>query len=307
MSCAWPCPGVQVLFAFLLVVPFNQRFAELSPGQERLYLFTLLTAGVASALLIAPTAHHRITFREQEKEYIVRMGNRLTVAGLGVPRTLDDRGDRAGGGRGVQHDHRHREQRAHRPAVRRVLVRAAARAPGAARVSSLWTDGAPELHAPPLEHDAAFDVAVLGAGITGVTCAHLLAREGLSVGLLDAGRVGHGVSGLLDREGGRTAPARGIGDRAPATAPRRRAPTRRRTAGVEQIVAIAAELGIDCDLRRKPAFVWAESADEVADVESEAAAERDAGLPAELTVGHRPALGCAGGPAPATTRLSSIR
>jgi hypothetical protein len=75
-------PGVQVLFAFLLVVPFNQRFATLSPGQERLYLFTLLTAGFASALLIAPTAHHRITFREQEKEYIVRMGNRLTVAGL---------------------------------------------------------------------------------------------------------------------------------------------------------------------------------------------------------------------------------
>ena len=74
-------PGVQVLFAFLLVVPFNQRFATLSAGQERLYLFTLLTAG-ASALLIAPTAHHRITFREQEKEYIVRMGNRLTVAGL---------------------------------------------------------------------------------------------------------------------------------------------------------------------------------------------------------------------------------
>ncbi len=75
-------PGVQVLFAFLLVVPFNQRFAGLSAGQERLYLFTLLTAGFASALLIAPTAHHRITFREQEKEYIVRMGNRLTVAGL---------------------------------------------------------------------------------------------------------------------------------------------------------------------------------------------------------------------------------
>lgn len=75
-------PGVQVLFAFLLVVPFNQRFTTLSAGQERLYLFTLLTAGFASALLIAPTAQHRITFREQEKEYIVRLGNRLTVAGL---------------------------------------------------------------------------------------------------------------------------------------------------------------------------------------------------------------------------------
>ena len=75
-------PGVQVLFAFLLVVPFNDRFTTLTAGQERLYLFTLLTAGFASALLIAPTAQHRITFREQQKEYIVRMGNRLTVAGL---------------------------------------------------------------------------------------------------------------------------------------------------------------------------------------------------------------------------------
>jgi hypothetical protein len=75
-------PGVQVLFAFLLVVPFNQRFADLTAGQERLYLFTLLCAGFASALLIAPTAQHRITFREQEKEYIVTTGNRLTLAGL---------------------------------------------------------------------------------------------------------------------------------------------------------------------------------------------------------------------------------
>ena len=141
---------MQVLFAFLLVVPFNQRFADLSAGQERLYLFTLLSAGFASALLIAPTAQHRITFREQEKEYIVRMGNRLTVAGLAflalsmtaaiglvvdvvfsattaiVSAALD------------------------RAAVRRALVRAAARAAGARPVSSLWTEGAPELHAPPL-------------------------------------------------------------------------------------------------------------------------------------------------------------
>ena len=76
-------PGVQVLFAFLLVVPFNNRFAGLSPGQERLYLITLMCAGFASALLIAPTAQHRITFRMQEKEWIVLAGNRLAIAGLG--------------------------------------------------------------------------------------------------------------------------------------------------------------------------------------------------------------------------------
>ncbi len=75
-------PGVQVLFAFLLVVPFNSRFAGLGPGQERLYLVTLMCAGLASALLIAPTAQHRLTFRMQEKEWIVTGGNRLTIAGL---------------------------------------------------------------------------------------------------------------------------------------------------------------------------------------------------------------------------------
>jgi hypothetical protein len=75
-------PGVQVLFAFLLVVPFNQRFGQLTPGQERLYLASLLAAGLASALLIAPTAHHRWTFRLQDKEYLVIMANRFAIAGL---------------------------------------------------------------------------------------------------------------------------------------------------------------------------------------------------------------------------------
>jgi hypothetical protein len=75
-------PGVQVLFAFLLVAPFNSGFADLTAGQERLYLVTLLSAGFASALLIAPTAQHRITFRMQEKEFIVTAGNRLMLAGL---------------------------------------------------------------------------------------------------------------------------------------------------------------------------------------------------------------------------------
>jgi hypothetical protein len=75
-------PGVQVLFAFLLVVPFNTRFASLTAGQERLYLATLLSAGLASALLIAPTAHHRLTFRLQDKEHLVVVANRFAIAGL---------------------------------------------------------------------------------------------------------------------------------------------------------------------------------------------------------------------------------
>jgi hypothetical protein len=75
-------PGVQVLFAFLLVVPFNQRFVEVSAFQEKLYLATLLFAAAASAFLIAPTVHHRISFRRQDKEYLVVSANRLALIGL---------------------------------------------------------------------------------------------------------------------------------------------------------------------------------------------------------------------------------
>ena len=57
-------PGVQVLFAFLLVVPFNQRFADITSFQQTVYFVTLLCATAACACLIAPTAHHRLEFRE---------------------------------------------------------------------------------------------------------------------------------------------------------------------------------------------------------------------------------------------------
>ena len=74
--------GVQVLFAFLLVVPFNARFPTLGSNQRPLYLAPPLFAGVASALLIAPAAHHRVTFRLQDKKYLVLMANRLAIVGL---------------------------------------------------------------------------------------------------------------------------------------------------------------------------------------------------------------------------------
>ena len=75
-------PGVQVLFAFLLVVPFNTRFPEVTDFQQTIYLITLLLTAASSAFLIAPTVHHRLTFRKQQKERIVLVGNRLTIAGL---------------------------------------------------------------------------------------------------------------------------------------------------------------------------------------------------------------------------------
>ena len=77
-------PGVQVLFAFLLVAPFNQRFGTVSPFERRLYLATLLCTLLASILLIAPTVIHRLAFRRGEKAFVVQTANRLMVAGLSV-------------------------------------------------------------------------------------------------------------------------------------------------------------------------------------------------------------------------------
>jgi hypothetical protein len=75
-------PGVQVLFAFLLTVPFTQRFEALSPLQQKLYFGTLLSTALTTALLVAPSANHRMLFRKRDKEYIVVIANRLTIAGL---------------------------------------------------------------------------------------------------------------------------------------------------------------------------------------------------------------------------------
>lgn len=77
-------PGVQVLFGFLLVAPFNQRFATVTRFERDLYFATLLLTLLASTLLIAPTALHRIAFRRGQKAYVVDMANRLTIAGLVV-------------------------------------------------------------------------------------------------------------------------------------------------------------------------------------------------------------------------------
>jgi hypothetical protein len=76
-------PGVQVLFAFLLGVPFTQRFAELTTYQKDIYYGTLICAAAATAFLIAPSAHHRIEFRLRDKGHIVFVANRFAIVGLG--------------------------------------------------------------------------------------------------------------------------------------------------------------------------------------------------------------------------------
>ena len=71
--------GIQVLFAFLLVVPFNVGFSKLSSFDRYEYFVTLLCIATAAALLIAPSIHHRLLFRHQQKEYLVRIGTRLAI------------------------------------------------------------------------------------------------------------------------------------------------------------------------------------------------------------------------------------
>jgi hypothetical protein len=75
-------PGVQVLFAFLLAVPFQQRFESVSPFQRDVYFVTLLAAATATAFFIAPTAYHRIAFQEGERKRIVQSGSRQVICGL---------------------------------------------------------------------------------------------------------------------------------------------------------------------------------------------------------------------------------
>ena len=74
-------PGVQVLFAFLLIGPFSQAFARVNDLQKFAYLAALVCTALGSALLIAPTPYHRIRFRDRDKEVMIRTANRLAIAG----------------------------------------------------------------------------------------------------------------------------------------------------------------------------------------------------------------------------------
>jgi hypothetical protein len=74
-------PGVQVLFAFLLGVPFTQRFGQVTDLQKDVYFLTFLCAAAATALLIAPSAHHRLEWRRGDKEHLLVVSNRLAISG----------------------------------------------------------------------------------------------------------------------------------------------------------------------------------------------------------------------------------
>ena len=74
--------GVQFLFAFLLTLPFTQRFGELTDFQRDLYVLTLLSTACSALVFIAPVAFHRVLFRQQEKEAVVAFADRALLVGL---------------------------------------------------------------------------------------------------------------------------------------------------------------------------------------------------------------------------------
>jgi len=77
-------PGVQVLFAFLLAVPFQQRFKQVTAFQRDVYFGTLSCTFLATALMIAPSALHRLNFRRDDKQHIVAASNSLMIGGIAV-------------------------------------------------------------------------------------------------------------------------------------------------------------------------------------------------------------------------------
>ena len=74
--------GVQVLFGFLLAIPFSQRFSKLDHSQRQLYIACLLLSALATALLLGPVAYHRLVFRQHQKEHLVQAANLMAIGGL---------------------------------------------------------------------------------------------------------------------------------------------------------------------------------------------------------------------------------
>ncbi len=104
-------PGVQVLFAFLLTVPFTSASTTSASFQQKLYFGVLISVALATVLLVAPTAGHRILFRRQQKEFIVTISNSLALIGHVPAGGLDVRSDRADQRLPLRGDDRDRQHR----------------------------------------------------------------------------------------------------------------------------------------------------------------------------------------------------
>ena len=75
-------PGVQVLFAFLLTVPFTNMFSSITNQQRQVFFAVFLLTAASTALLIAPSAYHRLRWRQHDKEQMLTTANRLSIGGM---------------------------------------------------------------------------------------------------------------------------------------------------------------------------------------------------------------------------------
>ncbi|HEY7075495.1 MAG TPA: DUF6328 family protein [Solirubrobacteraceae bacterium] len=75
-------PGVQILFGFLLTVPFAQGFQHVTPTQKTLFYASLLATAVSTVCLIAPSATHRLRFHKSDRAYLIETANKYLIAGL---------------------------------------------------------------------------------------------------------------------------------------------------------------------------------------------------------------------------------
>jgi glycine/D-amino acid oxidase-like deaminating enzyme/nitrite reductase/ring-hydroxylating ferredoxin subunit len=147
---------------------------------------------------------------------------------------------------------------------------------------SFWLGTTPETDYPPLTAGVSVDVAVVGAGITGITAAVLLKRAGKTVALLDSKRIVRGASGYTTAKvtsghgSGYSKVRKGFGKDGA------RIYAEANEAAIERIAQFVDEDGIDCDFERKPNYVYAESREDVEQLRQEAEVERKAGLAVSL-------------------------
>ena len=75
-------PGVQILFAFLLIVPFSNGYERITAFQKDVYYWTLIATAISTACLIAPTAAHRLRFHQRDRIWVIETANKLAISGL---------------------------------------------------------------------------------------------------------------------------------------------------------------------------------------------------------------------------------
>ncbi|UDY24984.1 FAD-dependent oxidoreductase [Nocardioides sp. Kera G14] len=147
---------------------------------------------------------------------------------------------------------------------------------------SYWVDSAPSPSHPPLAEDLTVDVAVIGAGIAGVCTAWELARTGKRVALLEADEVLTGTTGYTTAKVSALHTLRYAEIRRAFGAEGAATYATTQQGAIERVAEVVAELGIDCQFERVPAYTWVESEGQLAKIHSEVEAATEAGLPASF-------------------------